>query len=67
MLLVVEARDKQQGVPQVVERWGDPHSSEFVTAVSMIVRNSYPVCNAKMLSFFTLHCFFVKHKLIYKI
>ncbi|KAH1195471.1 hypothetical protein GmHk_19G055984 [Glycine max] len=64
VLVIVEARDKQQGVPQVVERWGDPHSSEFVTAVSMIVRNSYPchfvaLCNlyaGKMLGCFLGKC-----------
>ncbi|TKY61897.1 WD repeat-containing protein 74 [Spatholobus suberectus] len=41
LVKVVEARKKQQGVPQVVERWGDPESSKCVTAVSMIDRNSY--------------------------
>lgn len=44
VLLVVEARDKQRGAPLVVERWGDPESSKCVMAVSMIDRESHPVC-----------------------
>lgn len=44
VLLVVEARDKQRGAPQVVERWGDLESSKCVMAVSMIDRESHPVC-----------------------
>ena len=51
MFSVVEARDKQRGIPQVVERWGDPESSKCVMAVSMIDRNSQPVCIDKKFSF----------------
>ncbi|KAL9324889.1 hypothetical protein ACSQ67_005534 [Phaseolus vulgaris] len=43
LIKVVEARDKQRGIPQVVERWGDPESSKCVMAVSMIDRNSQPL------------------------
>ncbi|RDX62090.1 hypothetical protein CR513_59613, partial [Mucuna pruriens] len=43
LIKVVEARDKQRGVPQVVERWGDPESSKCVMAVSMIHRYSDPL------------------------
>lgn len=52
--LVVEARDKQQGVPRVVERWGEPESFKSVTAVSMIDRISHPVC---FCFFFPSFCF----------
>ena len=51
VFVVVEARDKQRGIPQVVERWGDPESSKCVTAVSMIDRNSQPVCIDEMFYF----------------
>ncbi|KAK7330063.1 hypothetical protein VNO77_24248 [Canavalia gladiata] len=43
LIKVVEGRDKQRGVPQVVERWGHPQSSKCVMAVSMIDRNSNPL------------------------
>ncbi|KAL2335993.1 hypothetical protein Fmac_010439 [Flemingia macrophylla] len=43
LIKVVEARDVQRGVPQVVERWGDPESAKCVTAVSMIDRSSHPL------------------------
>ncbi|XP_027332129.1 uncharacterized protein LOC113847316 isoform X2 [Abrus precatorius] len=42
LIKVVEIRDKQRGVPQVVERWGEPESSKSVMAVSMIHRNTHP-------------------------
>ncbi|XP_020216764.1 WD repeat-containing protein 74 isoform X1 [Cajanus cajan] len=43
LIKVVEARDRQRGVPQVVERWGNSEASKCVTAVSMIDRNSNPL------------------------
>ncbi|XP_027908473.1 WD repeat-containing protein 74 [Vigna unguiculata] len=43
LIKVVEARDKQRAIPQVVERWGEPESSKCVMAVSMIDRNSQPL------------------------
>ncbi|KAK7284759.1 hypothetical protein RJT34_19512 [Clitoria ternatea] len=43
LIKAVEVRDKQRGVPQVVERWGDPQSSKSFIAVSMIDRNSNPL------------------------
>ncbi|CAJ1950173.1 unnamed protein product [Sphenostylis stenocarpa] len=43
LIKVVEARDKQRGVAQVVERWGEPESSKCVMAVSMVDRNSQPL------------------------
>ncbi|WVZ17859.1 hypothetical protein V8G54_010841 [Vigna mungo] len=43
LIKVLEVRDKQRGVPQVVERWGDPESSKCVMAVSMIDRKSQPL------------------------
>ncbi|KAL2575697.1 hypothetical protein GLYMA_16G034400v4 [Glycine max] len=43
LIKVVEARDKQRGAPQVVERWGDLESSKCVMAVSMIDRESHPL------------------------
>ena len=42
-VLVVEARSKQ-GVPKLVERWGEPDSAKCVVAVSVNDRNSNPVC-----------------------
>lgn len=65
LLLVVEARDKQRGAPQVVERWGDPESSKCVMAVSMIDRKSHPVCIGKLFfleySFVCVLSFFYWH------
>ncbi|KAJ1397718.1 WD40/YVTN repeat-like-containing domain superfamily [Sesbania bispinosa] len=42
LIKVLEAREKQ-GVPRVVERWGEPESSKCVVAVSMIDRKSHPL------------------------
>ncbi|KAJ1397716.1 hypothetical protein SESBI_31651 [Sesbania bispinosa] len=41
LIKVLEAREKQ-GVPRVVERWGEPKSSKCVVVVSMIDRKSHP-------------------------
>lgn len=44
VLLVLEAREKQDGVLKVVDRWGEPEASKSVLAVSMIDQKSHPVC-----------------------
>ncbi|KAK4268007.1 hypothetical protein QN277_024715 [Acacia crassicarpa] len=43
LIKVVEARDKQSGVPRVVERWGEPDSSNCVSAVSITHRKADPL------------------------
>ncbi|KDO52584.1 hypothetical protein CISIN_1g0141542mg, partial [Citrus sinensis] len=35
LIKVIEARGEHGGVPKVVERWGDPHSSNCVLAASI--------------------------------
>ncbi|XP_027188890.1 ribosome biogenesis protein NSA1 [Cicer arietinum] len=42
LIKVIESRENQGG-PKVVERWGEPHSSKFVNAVSIIDRKSHPL------------------------
>ncbi|XP_021775995.1 uncharacterized protein LOC110739821 [Chenopodium quinoa] len=39
---VIEARSKLDGVPKVVERWGDPDSSKAIPAASINDRKSNP-------------------------
>ncbi|KMT11223.1 hypothetical protein BVRB_5g110570 isoform A [Beta vulgaris subsp. vulgaris] len=43
LVKVIEARTKQDGVPKVVERWGDPDSSKAVLAASMDDSKSNPL------------------------
>ena len=40
---VIESRDKERGVPRVVERWGEPESSKCVLTTSMVDRRYDPV------------------------
>ncbi|XAR67910.1 hypothetical protein NMG60_11002848 [Bertholletia excelsa] len=43
LVKVIEARDKQVGVPKVVERWGDPDPSRCVLAASINDSKSNPL------------------------
>lgn len=40
---MIESRG-ERGIPQVVERWGDPDSSKCVLAASIDDRKKDPVC-----------------------
>lgn len=42
-ITVIEARGEDGGVPKVVERWGDPHSSKCVLAASIDDSQNDPV------------------------
>ncbi|XP_057438943.1 LOW QUALITY PROTEIN: uncharacterized protein LOC130730832 [Lotus japonicus] len=43
LIKVLEAREKQDGVLKVVDRWGEPEASKSVLAVSMIDQKSHPL------------------------
>uniref|UniRef100_A0A803M862 glutathione transferase n=1 Tax=Chenopodium quinoa TaxID=63459 RepID=A0A803M862_CHEQI len=43
LVKVIEARSKLDGVPNVVERWGDPNSSKSILAASINDRKSNPL------------------------
>jgi len=43
LFLVIESREKQQGCPKIVDKWGQPDSTKSVNAVSLIDRQSNPV------------------------
>uniref|UniRef100_A0A803MN54 Transducin/WD40 repeat-like superfamily protein n=1 Tax=Chenopodium quinoa TaxID=63459 RepID=A0A803MN54_CHEQI len=48
LVKVIEARSKLDGVPKVVERWGDPDSSKAILAASINDRKSNPVWKASL-------------------
>ncbi|KAL2940281.1 WD repeat-containing protein 74 [Bienertia sinuspersici] len=43
LVKVIESRSKQNGIPKVVERWGDPDSSKAVLAASIHDSKSNPL------------------------
>lgn len=43
LIKVVEARDRQAGVPRVVDRWGEPDSSNCISAVSTTHHKADPL------------------------
>ncbi|GMY34600.1 WD repeat-containing protein 74-like [Fagus crenata] len=44
LIKVIEANGNQEGVPRVVEKWGEPDSSKCVLAASSNDRKNDPVC-----------------------
>lgn len=55
--LVVESRG-DRGIPQVVERWGNPDASKCVLAVSLDDSKKDPVCVLLFASSSSLSTFF---------
>jgi hypothetical protein len=43
-IIVIEANGNQEGVPRVVEKWGELDSSKCVLAASCNDRKNDPVC-----------------------